>query len=954
LLATPKPNGIINSKPLNPQTSKRLVISILAALLVQPALSRAQPLPQDSRNLTGRFENGVIWIYREHNTPPGKMALMMHVRTGSLNETDAQKGLAHFLEHMSFNGSEHFPPGKLVPYFESIGMQFGADLNAFTSFDQTAYMLFTPDTTTNQIDKALTVLSDYAFRDSLVVEEIDKERGVVLEESRTGKGTFQRIRDKLWPELFVGSRFATRLPIGDDKILANARKAEFVDYYNTWYRPSNVTVVLVGDAKAEPIIPLIKKWFGEVKPAAAARHDLGPAFKPFKESRAIVVTDPEMAYCQVEMLNIRPGRPPTTTVPQWRTSQVEALGSWIMGRRFDDRVKQGKASYRGANASVSDFFHDGLLITGSAEGEARDWAKMLDEIIVEIARAREFGFTARELALAKKEFLANAERAVRTEPTENARGLINQIVASVNEREPLLSAQQELDLYRKLLPGITLPEVSASFKDHFTPGSFAYVLTMSGKDPSAVPSRETVFEAAAAALARKVEPLKEDASALSLLEKEPTPGKVVERAEEKDLGITSAWLENGVRVHHRYMDYKKDSVWVSIALAGGDIEETATNKGSTAIATLAVNEAATHRLSSTAIRDLMTGKNISVYAGGMGDSFTLNISGSPRDLQAGLELAYSLLTDGLIEESAFSNWKLSTLQNIEQRERMPPAKAGEAWSELTSGKDPRQMPLTRENVEALSLQKGQAWFERLCHAPIEVAVVGDIQLADALPLVEKYIGSLPKRGRSAAYLDSLRHLNRQAGPLARQVEVETETPQAVARAGFIGCEGRNRADARALEVAANILTSRLVKRIREDESLVYSISAFSAPAWIYADAGQFSSGAPCDPANAARVVEEIHQMFQAMADKGPTAEELDNAKKQIDNHLETAMREPTYWAGILRAHDLQGRNLDDEKNARKLIAQYTVEQVQAVFKKYYTPARQLRVIATPVKPKPPA
>jgi zinc protease len=939
---------------MNLSFKRHLIISALLTSLLVPTRTGAQTLPQDTRNLTGKLENGVTWIYREHNNPPGKMALMMHVRTGSLNESDAQKGLAHFIEHMSFNGSEHFPPGKLVPYFESIGMQFGADLNAFTSFDETAYMLFTPDTTTNQIDRALTVLSDYAFRDSLLVTEIDKERGVVLEESRTGKGAFQRIRDKLWPELFAGSRFATRLPIGEDNILANAKKEEFVDFYNTWYRPSNITVVLVGDAKAEPMIPLIKKWFGDAKPAAAARTEMGPEFKPFKEPRAIVVTDPEMAYCQVEMLNIRPGRPPTTTVPQWRTSQVEGLASWIISRRFDDRVKKGIASYRNANAYVSDFFHDGLLITGSANGEAKDWAKMLDEMIVEVTRAREFGFTERELALAKRESMANAERTVRTEPTENARGLISQIVSSVNEREPMLSAQQELELHQKLLPSITVAEVSASFKEHFAPGSFAYVLTMSGKDPSAVPSREAVFNAATAALAKKAEPLKDDASALTLLEKEPKPGKVVQSVMEKDLGITSIWLENGVRVHHRYMDYKKDSFSVSIALAGGDIEETVTNKGVTSIASLAVNEAATHRLNSSAIRDLMTGKNIGVYAGGGGDTFTLYVSGSPRDLEAGLELAHALLTDGIVEDSAFSNWKLSTLQSIEQRQRMPAAKAGEAWSELTSGGDVRQMPLTKEHVEALSVAKGQAWFERLSRAPMEVAVVGDIHLADALPLVEKYLGSLPKRSRNADHLKALRNLNRQTGPLARQVEVDTETPQAVARAGFIGCEGRNTSDRRALELAANILTSRLVKRIREDESLVYSISASSAPAWVYVDAGQFSSGAPCNPANAPKVAEEIHEMFQAMADKGPTAEELENAKKQIDNHLETGMREPYYWEGILRAHDLQGRNLSEEKDARKLIAQYTVEQVQAAFKKYYVPARQLRVIATPAKPKPPA
>src|SRR5438552_8215855 len=164
---------------------------VTATLLI----CRAAPLPEDQRIFKGKLENGVTWMYRQHNNPPGKMALQVHVRTGSLNETESQRGLAHFMEHMAFNGTEHFPPGKLIPYFESIGMQFGAHLNAFTSFDQTAYMLFTPDTTTNQIDKALTVLSDYAFRDTLPVDEIDKERGVVLEESRTGKGAFQRSRE---------------------------------------------------------------------------------------------------------------------------------------------------------------------------------------------------------------------------------------------------------------------------------------------------------------------------------------------------------------------------------------------------------------------------------------------------------------------------------------------------------------------------------------------------------------------------------------------------------------------------------------------------------------------------------------------------------------------------------------------------------------------------------------
>ena len=924
-----------------------------AWFLVSIAVLQAKDLPHDTRILTGKLENGVTWFYRQHDNPPGKMALMMRVGSGSLNESDAQKGLAHFMEHMCFNGSDHFPPGKLIPYFESIGMQFGADLNAFTSFDETAYMLFTPDTKVEQIDKALMVMSDYAFRVTLPDDEINKERGVVLEEARSGKSPFQRIRDKLWPELFSGSRFANRLPIGDEKIIATAQRPVFEDYYRTFYRPENITVVLVGDAKPDDLIPLIKKWFGEYKPAVPARQEKGPEFKPFTRERAIVVTDPEMAYCQIQMVNIRPGRPPTTTVERARTDLIEALSDWIIGRRFDDRVKKGLASYRGAGAAVQDFFHDAVLVTGYAVGESKDWPKMLDEMETEIVRAREYGFTEHELALAKKNLLADAERAVRTESTRNAREIINEIISSVNDRSPVLSARQNLDLDNEVFPTIQIAEVSASFKEEFTSGTSAYVVTTSSKPGAIVPTREEVAKVVDAALARKVEPIKEDDSASSLLASEPKPGKVAESALDADLGITSAWLDNGIRVHHRFMDYKKDSILISISLAGGEIEETAENRGVTDVASLAINEAATHRLASSAIRDLMTGKNINVSGGSAGDSLLIHVTGSPKDLEAGLQEAYALLTDGIIEDSAFKNWKLSTLQSIEQSEKIPQAKAVQAREDLLSGGDPRRAPLTKANVEALSVAKGQAWFDRLrAGAPIEVAVVGDMKLEAVKPLIEKYLGSLPTRSRSADDLLKLRHLHRLPGPLSRRVEVATVTPQAIAIAGFASTDGRNADDSRALALAANILTSKLIKRIREDLSLVYSISAINTPAWIFQDGGRFGSGAPCDPANADKVVDEIMKMFKEFADAGPTDEDLANGKKQIANHLDESMREPSYWWSILSSYDLQGRNLDEEKRVKEAFAALTKERVQQVFQKYFTPARTYQVIAVPVKPKP--
>lgn len=943
---------------------ERLAATILV-LLTGSALLAAERLPSDERILIGKLDNGVNWMYRQHDNPPGKLGLMIHVNVGSLNETDQQRGLAHFMEHMMFNGTENMPPGALVPYFESIGMEFGADLNAFTSFDQTVYMVFLPDTGTESVDKALMILSDYAFRALLLDEEIDKERGVILEEARTGKNAEQRMRDELWPELYEGSRFAQRMVIGDEEIIATAPRSEFLDFYRTWYRPENVTVLLVGDAKPDWIIPLVEKWFGQYRPKAPARRPLGPQFKPFTNQRAMVLTDPEASGCDVELVNIRPGRPPTTTVEQWRVELVEQIGSWIIARRYRERVEKGDASYRDARAAVYDFFQDAMLVNAFANGEPADWSRMLEELVAEVNRVRQHGFTQRELDLARKEMLADAEHACRTEPTTAARRFLFQMVSAVNDKRPLLSAQQELDLYRRMLPTVELAEVNDAFARHFEPGTFAYVVQMPEKEGVAVPPREDVLSAARAAWTQEVDQIAETEHATTLLAALPAAGKVVETATYDDLGITSVWLANGVRVHHRFVDYKKDSIMVSISLAGGGIEETEDNAGITTVASLAINQPATSRLSSTDIRDLMTGKNIRVGgAGGRGgprgprgrggpmrpgeDTITIGVHGSPKDLEAGLQLAHALLTDGRIEESAFKNWRLRTLQQLERMQTMPRFQAMQALAELLSGGDPRRQFPTPAIVNRQSLPDAQAWFDRLCReAPIEVAVVGDMKLEQVMPLIEQYLGSLPPRNRSAEHLDKLRRLARPAGPLVRHIEVETITPQGMAMAGFVAAEGRNADDRRALSLASQILSTRLVKEIREDRGLVYSIGARYQPTWTYEDSSQFSAGAPCDPDKAEMVAGEIHRLFEEFANSGPTEEELANAKKQVANNLDTEMKEPSYWLRILQHHDLHGRNLADEEAEREAYEDYTADQIRETFQRYYRPERQYSVTAVP-------
>ncbi|UCE58967.1 MAG: insulinase family protein [Phycisphaerales bacterium] len=923
--------------------------ALLAGLSGATPTGVAQPLPTDSRVQSGTLENGLEWMFCPHDNPPGKLALALFVRAGSLNEADAQQGLAHFIEHMVRAGSENFPPGEIGRYFESLGMQMGRDVTGSTSFDKTYYSITIPDVTPERIEKALMALSDFAFRALFPEEEIEKQRGIILEETRTGKSTYQRLRDKLWPDLFEGSQLARRMPIGKEEVVAVVPRSEFLDFYRTWYRPENMTVMVAGDVEAPAVMPLIRKWFGEYRAEGAPRAQVRPGLKPFTAQRAFVVTDPEMALAWVEVVDIRPHRPRAVTTEQWREELIERIGTWVINRRHKDSVSTGQASYRGAATSVFDFFHDALLVYSYATGEPDDWAGMLDGLLLELKRAQEYGFTQHELDLAKKEILSEARRAVQTEPTQSASKIIKKMTNLACCKMPILSAQQELDLCADLLPSIQLSEVSETFRDRFSPGAFAYLVILPEKEDVALPSESEVLARVRAAWMRRVEPPSEEVHLGDLLVSLPEPGEVAEIAADEDLGITGAWLDNGVRVHHRFMDYKKDSVWVSVSLAGGRIEETEKNRGVTRAALLAINQAATGRLSSGNMRDIMTGRNISVWAGDEGDSVTIDVSGSPVDLETGLQKVHALLVDGKIEASAFENWKLSTLEKIAFAQTCPKMTAFRVKDEVISGSDPRWASLTSENVAALSLEQAQAWFDRLRkESPIEVAVVGDIELQEAMLLAQRYIGSLPPRRRAAEHLINLRRLNRADGPILRRESLETITPMSMIITGFAGCEANDYADVRALELAARVLNNRVVRRVRNEQSLVYSIYVDNNPVWAFENGGCFGAVAPCSPGNAGQVAAEVQSVFQDFRDNGPSDEELEIAKRHIANVLDEKMREPKYWLKILRHLDLRRFDLQEAKIEKEAYELLTAQQVQQVFRKYYTPERQFQVISVPV------
>jgi len=929
-----------------------LYLGVLAFVAAAAAAEDAS-LTRDSSLVFGQLDNGLRYIIRQHANPPGKMALMLHVDTGSLNEADDQQGMAHFLEHLAFNGSENFPPGKVVEYFESIGMKFGGDINAFTSFNQTAYQLYTPDTQEATIDKAMLCLSDQAFRLLLLKEEIEKERGVILEEVTARKSPEQRIQEELFPKLLPGSRFAVRLPLGLVEQIEKFPKEQFESYYRTWYRPEHMTLIVVGDADPQAQIPLIRKHFGSYKPEAPLPKQHQAEIAPFTQTRAIVVSAPEITTAEVEMMRVDPGRGPVTTESAFRRDLVERIGSWIVNRRLEEAVQKGDAAYREGQVNVFSFFAQATGVAGSVNGEPKNWEKMLDQLVMAVQQAVEHGFTIRELDLARKDILSSAKLAVERESTTNARAFLMRYNAAVADGDTILSARQRLDLIEKHLPGISLEDVSKAFAANFAPGRFAYVLTLPRRDDLALPSEDALLAGARAALARKTTPIIDEERPDTLLADLPEPGKIAEQTVDADLGITSAWLENGIRLHHRFMDYKKDEVIITINLAGGEIEETAANRGITEAAAQILNQPATSRLASTAIRDLITGKQFRLGGQAQSDVLAIKLSGAPADIETGLQLTYALLTDGRLEPSAFDVWSQSTIEELQKGQTQPQFHLLCSIRQVLGGGDPRLEILTPDQVKALSLNASQQWFDRLRkEAPMEVAVVGEMPWEPARDLIVRYLGSLPARPRDAKALDARRVLQRSAGPHERQSSVETLTPTAFVLTGFFGCEETNVRDVRSLELASQILSSRLIKEIREEKQLVYSIGANSSPSSAYKDAGLFYAAAPTTPDKAGELASSVLSVLREFAEKGPSEEEMQTAKKQIANDLDKRRKEPSYWVGVLGKLDLQGRSLQDIEEDPEAYEKATADAVREAFQRYHKPDRMIRIEVKPVAPAP--
>src|SRR6266508_4231878 len=403
-----------------------LMAAALQLIALVPSRAASPPgesLPTDPAVVTGRLTNGLAYIIRSHKNPEGRVSIWLHVSSGSLNETEQQRGLAHYLEHMAFNGSANFPPGSVMPFFQSLGLSFGRDQNAFTSFNQTTYTLTLPGGGREMLDKGMLFMSDVALRMSLDPAEINSERQIILEEKRARLGARQRVEEQVYEQLAPESTLGRRLPIGIEQTITSVTRDDFQDYYSRWYVPSNMTIIVVGDTDPAMVADVIMRAFGG-GPAAPRPTPRDVGVKTTAGPRAIVVTDPELTRAEVSILRLEPPRGPTATVAQMRRDLIERIGTWVSNRRMSAELAAGRASFLHADASVQEWTGTLRMIAFEASGRPGTWRAMLTDLGIALQRARLHGFTEREIQDARTVFISDAEEAVRREATRPAREVL--------------------------------------------------------------------------------------------------------------------------------------------------------------------------------------------------------------------------------------------------------------------------------------------------------------------------------------------------------------------------------------------------------------------------------------------------------------------------------------------------------------------------------------------------
>jgi len=905
----------------------------------------SQTVPVDPLITVNTLPNGLRYYIRANRQPQARAELRLVVNAGSVLEDDDQRGLAHFVEHMSFNGTLHFPQQTIAGFMQSLGMRFGAHVNAHTTFDETVYELQVPTDNPAVMDRALLIMEDWAHNVSFDAPLVDKERGVILEEWRLGLGASERIQDIQFPILLSGSQYAQRLPIGRPEIIEHVNHDRLKQFYADWYRPDMMAVIVVGDIDKAAIEAQIKAHFGPIPAARAPKKRPVFAVPDQPGTRYSVITDPEATVTHIGVYGRMPARD-QTTIGAYRDQMVERLFSSMLSGRLEEIAHTPNAPFLQADT-------DRRLLVRTAETTRLDAfvaeggvERGLSALIVEIDRVARFGFTATELNRERLNLQRGLQGAVVEKDKSPSGPLADEFVRNFAQSEPIPGIVNEFALNQRFLPEITLTEVNALAKTWLPDRNRLVVVSAPAKDKATLPS-----ETALAAVIKKASggPLTayvDTVSSEPLLATPPPAGKIVSRSTNDALGITEWVLSNGARVELKPTTFKQDEILFRATSPGGtslasDEDFVAAD---TASQVVAAGGLGTHGIID--LGKILAGTSVGVRAE-IGDNDEGLVGGATRkDLETMFQLIYLTFTAPRADPVSFRVLTEQMRVALANQDAQPDTAFNAALEAALSQNHPRAQPMTAARVAQMNLDKSLAFYkDRFADASdFTFVFVGSFDLETMAPLVERYLASLPALRRHETARDV--GIHPPTGIVEKEIRkgIEPKSQVSIVFTGPFENDEMHRVLVRAM---AATLSGNLHSTLREELGGTYGVSVESrftdAPNPEYRVMITFG----CDPARTDSLVKTTFDLIEQFKKTGPTQGQFLDERAALVRDFETNSQRNGYLLDRMLFKYEHHEDVAEVFNMRRFYDQLTAPMLRDAARKYLDPNRYVKVTLSP-------
>lgn len=914
-------------------------------LLAQDTLAWDRKLPFDDEVLRGTLENGFTYFIRKNQEPENRVTMFLAVKVGSILETEEELGLAHFLEHMNFNGLKHFPKNELVNYLQTAGVRFGSDLNAYTGFDQTVYQLPIPSDDPELLKNGLQVMRDWAQDALLETEEIDKERGVVLEEMRGARGANQRMQDQYLPVMLNGSRYANRLPIGTEEVITNFDPDVARAFHERWYRPDLQSIIIVGDIDPQEMEKEVIRLFSGMHVPENPVERTEYKVDLLDRNQFIAVTDPEMTATVVQIFVKHPEEK-AQTVGDYRRSLLKSVYNQMVGSRLVELSQSANPPFLQASVGIGSFLAGLDNLSGFFVAKPGEVEEGLKALVRELERADQFGFNESEFQRAITNLHKSNETTYKERDKRRSDSYVNAYLNYFLEDAPALGNEDRYQITNQLLPTLTLKEVEAIAKEYYVDQNRDIVILGPEKDKDSFPDEATVNVWLTDVQAEELTAYEDNVSELPLLAEQPMAGTIVSAVEIPSIAAKELTLSNGMKVVLKPTTFKNDEILISGFARGGtslysdDDYHTATRTANL------VNSSGLGQLNTTELKKYLTGKRANISPS-IGEQ-TQGLSGSAdkEGLQTAFEMIYGYFTAPRIEDDIFQSAIQRELSFMENRDNNPSFVFSKAVQESLYGDHIRRTPASVEDVKGVNKERALAIFkDRFADASgFTFTIVGSFTEEEIRPYLEQYLASLPalhraEEGKDLGIVEPSRGF--------RKVVNKGKEDKVQVRLSYYGDYEYSELDNLNFDALESVLSIKLIERLREDESGVYGTGASASYSKLPRNRFSFHIGFGTSLEKYESLINSALDELRKVKKNGPTQEDLDKFKIEQRRQLEVNTKENTFWLSKIHRSLQNEEDLTAVTSYLDSLDQISVESVKAIAERYLQDERLFQFILLP-------